>query len=89
MAIIAALTATSMGQSALYMMLFGLGTLPLMAATALAGQLVSWKWRKHLRKVYPLFMLALALFFIYRGLSFNVPPGFSFWESMQDLPMCH
>ncbi len=89
MAIVGALTAGGILQGATYMALFGLGTVPLMMATALAGQFVSLQWRSRLRKLIPVFLVAFAILFIMRGLQFHIPADFRFWEGMQDLPLCH
>ncbi|TXB60113.1 sulfite exporter TauE/SafE family protein [Phaeodactylibacter luteus] len=74
---------------ALYMAAFGLGTLPLMMATALAGQFVPLSWRRSVRKLLPVFLAGFALLFIMRGLNFDVPIDLRFWDNMQDAPMCH
>lgn len=89
MAIVGALASETIWYSAAYMVLFGLGTLPLMLATSLAGQFIKLKWRNRLRRIVPVFLVAFALLFIFRGLNFEVPLGFSFWEEWQDAPMCH
>jgi sulfite exporter TauE/SafE len=89
MAIVGAMTMGSVTGGAAYMFLFGLGTIPLMLATALAGQMVSLKIRNRLKKLYPVFLVSLAALFIFRGLQFAVPRDFSFWEAMQNIPMCH
>ncbi|MCB0561895.1 MAG: sulfite exporter TauE/SafE family protein [Phaeodactylibacter sp.] len=88
MAIAGALAAGSIFNSALYMALFGLGTIPLMLATALAGQFIQLKWRARLRKLVPVFLVAFAVLFILRGLNFDVPTGLQFWNDMQNAPMC-
>jgi uncharacterized protein len=88
-AIVGAITAGSMIQGALYMALFGLGTIPLMLATALAGQFIKLSWRARLRKLMPIFLAAIALLFIFRGLNFNVPIELRFWEDAQNVPLCH
>ena len=89
MAIVGALASETIWHSAGYMILFGLGTLPLMLATSLAGQFIKVKWRNFIRKLIPVFLVAFAILFIVRGLNFDVPLNFSFWEEWQDAPMCH
>ncbi len=89
LAIVGALASGSILDSVLYMGLFGLGTIPLMLATALAGQFIKLEWRSRLRKLMPVFLLALALLFLFRGFNFDVPLEFRFWEDMQNAPMCH
>lgn len=89
LAIVGAVSVGSVSGGAVYMLLFGLGTIPLMLATAFAGQMVSLKIRNRLKKLYPVFLVSLAALFIFRGLQFAVPKDFSFWEAMQNMPMCH
>ena len=89
MGIVGAVTADSLFNSALYMASFGLGTIPLMLSTALAGQFITPQWRIRMRKLIPAFLVAFALLFIFRGLNFDVPIELRFWEDMQNVPMCH
>jgi sulfite exporter TauE/SafE len=89
MGIVGAVTTGEIVHSALYMASFGLGTLPLMMATALAGQFIKLEWRVRMRKLIPVFLVAFALLFISRGMNFDVPIELRFWENMQDVPMCH
>ncbi len=89
MAIVGAVSMGSLLGGASYMLLFGLGTIPLMLLTATAGQLASIKFRNSIKKLFPVFVTALALLLIYRGIRFDLPENFSFWEMMQHMPMCH
>lgn len=89
MAVAGAVTSGSAAQGASFMALFGLGTIPMMAAVAMAGQFISLRWRNRVRKLLPVFLITFALFFIARGLNFTVPADIRFWETMQDQPMCH
>lgn len=89
MAIAGAVGTGSVWQGAAYMALFGLGTIPLMFATAVAGQFINLNWRLRIQKLVPVFLVFFALLFIARGLNFNVPHEIRFWEYMQDTPMCH
>ncbi len=88
-AIVGALTSESLLQSAGYMAFFGMGTVPLMLVTALAGQFINLRWRARLRKLFPVFLILFGLLFIYRGMQFNIPADFRFWENWENLPMCH
>lgn len=89
MAVAGAVASGSVFSGSLYMVLFGLGTIPLMAFTALAGQAVNLSWRQRLRKLAPVLMLVIAALFIIRGLQFQVPSDLRFWEEWQNMPMCH
>ncbi|RAK67003.1 sulfite exporter TauE/SafE family protein [Hymenobacter edaphi] len=62
-----------LGGAAAYMALFGLGTLPLMLALSLTGQLVPLHWRARLRQAVPVAATVLAVLFIVRGLGLGIP----------------
>jgi len=67
--------AITMGNSingAAFMALFGLGTIPIMLGTALAGRFISGKFRAKVNKLIPVFAIILALLFILRGLSLDI-----------------
>jgi len=89
MAIVGALTGGGILEGAGFMAFFGLGTLPLMLATSMAGQFINLRWRNRLRKLVPVFLVIFAVLFIVRGLNFDVPREFGFWEDLKDIPMCH
>ncbi len=89
MAVAGAITAGSTAEGAAFMTLFGLGTVPMMTAVAMAGQFINLQWRNRVRKLLPVFLVIFALFFIARGLNFSVPADIRFWETMQEAPMCH
>ncbi|MCL4548166.1 MAG: sulfite exporter TauE/SafE family protein [Bacteroidetes bacterium] len=57
----------------LYMALFGLGTLPIMFATALFGKIINLNIRRRLAKMVPAFAFILAALFILRGLNLGIP----------------
>lgn len=88
-AIAGALSSEGVLSAGLFMMFFGLGTLPLMILTALGGQLLSAGFRRKVRKVLPLFLIFFALFFLARGFNFEPPKEIKFWETWQNPPMCH
>ena len=56
-----------------YMALFGVGTIPLMLATSLAGPLISLRSRRIIKKLTPVFILFFAVLFIVRGLNLGIP----------------
>jgi sulfite exporter TauE/SafE len=68
--------ATALGEPVngmLFMMMFGLGTLPVMFGTSLAGGFANIKLRAKLLKMVPVFSLILAATFILRGLNLGIP----------------
>lgn len=88
-AVVGAVTTGGVLHSMAYMGLFGLGTIPLMLATAMAGQFIDLRWRQRLRKLLPVFLVGFALLFLFRGLNFDVPIELRFWQEMDNVPMCH
>ncbi len=59
---------------ALYMTLFGLGTLPMMLGISLLGDFIKPSLRSLLyRRLVPVFTVMLALMFILRGLNLGIP----------------
>lgn len=89
MAILGALTAGNFTDSIMYMVLFGLGTMPLMAATALLGQVMSLKVRRSLQRVYPVFMIGFAALLIMRGLNLEIPLTLDVFLMTKEIPTCH
>lgn len=61
--------ATTQGptEGALYMFLFGVGTIPLMLVIALSGSFISIKARNFINKLSPVIAIGLAIFLIHRG----------------------
>lgn len=56
-----------------YMLLFGLGTWPMMLAISLLGKTVRGPLRLKFQKVIPVCLLVMALLLILRGLSLGIP----------------
>ncbi|MBK8501219.1 MAG: sulfite exporter TauE/SafE family protein [Saprospiraceae bacterium] len=88
MALAGAITQSSMFSGALYMALFGLGTVPLMSAIAVSKGLISLPMRNFIRKVTPAFMILFALLLLFRGLQVDLPESIDAWMLMGYLPMC-
>ena len=55
------------------MIIFGLGTIPVMLVIPLAGNLIGQGLRKKLRGTVSVFIVVLGLLFILRGLSLGIP----------------
>lgn len=73
MALTASLAAGGILQSASFMALFGLGTLPFMFAIVLVGNLMTAAFRIKVLKIIPVLMIVLGGLFILRGLELNIP----------------
>lgn len=60
-------------KGAAYMALFGVGTIPILLAFSLIGNVIGQKFRHAFSRAVPVLAIALALVFILRGLSLGVP----------------
>lgn len=50
-----------------FMMIFGIGTFPMMLAASLGGHLIDINLRQKIKKAYPVFFVAVGIFLIVRG----------------------
>lgn len=65
---------------AMFMFVFGLGTIPVMFALSFAGSKLSFSIREKMRKAVPVFVGIMALLLVLRGLGLGIPyvsPSFS------------
>ncbi|TDS14121.1 hypothetical protein DFQ03_2192 [Maribacter caenipelagi] len=60
-------------QGSLYMMLFGVGTLPLMTAAIYFSNLLKGGIRQKVQKAIPVFIVIIGVLFILRGLGLGIP----------------
>ncbi len=73
MAVLGAIAIGTAWQGGLYMILFGLGTIPLMSVAVYAGNFINVKTRQHLRKLVPVMVIIIAVLFILRGMGLGIP----------------
>ena len=73
MAIFGALTSSTFYEGALYMALFGLGTVPLMSTVVLIGNVTSVINRRRIQQLIPIVVVVIGLFFVMRGLGLGIP----------------
>ncbi len=73
MAVAGAMATGGYFDGALYMFLFGIGTIPVMLAVSIAGNFISLSVRKSMNKLIPVFMIVLGLLFILRGMNLGIP----------------
>lgn len=71
MALFGAVAMGSPAEGAVYMLAFGLGTVPLMSAVALAGKKLPQMFRVNFRRLAPLFVLIIGVYFMMRGAGLN------------------
>ena len=72
-AVFGALASAEIWHGALYMSLFGLGTVPLMTAAIFLGNFLKLKARQRILKLIPVFVCVLGALFILRGLGLGIP----------------
>ena len=73
MAVFASLAMQSTTQGSLYMVLFGLGTIPLMTTAIYIGKFLNIKAKQRIQKGIPVFVIIIGLLFIIRGLGLDIP----------------
>ncbi|MFV0540696.1 MAG: sulfite exporter TauE/SafE family protein [Aestuariibaculum sp.] len=73
MAVFASLAEGSALNGALYMLLFGVGTIPLMTTAVYFSQFLKGGIRQKIQKVIPVFVVIIGLLFIVRGLGLGIP----------------
>jgi sulfite exporter TauE/SafE len=73
MAIAGAIGTGNAAEGTLYMMLFGLGTIPMLLTISLAGNIMSQAIRRKINKLIPVMVVVVGLLFILRGLSLGIP----------------
>lgn len=56
-----------------YMILFGIGTIPMMVAVVYASGLISFSFRGTIQKAIPLVAVIIGMLFIIRGLGLDIP----------------
>lgn len=68
-----AISTGGVSSSVLYMILFGLGTVPSMFAVSFAGKFINLELRRKFNRLIPVFAMVLAIIFIFRGLNLGIP----------------
>lgn len=88
-ALAGALAFSAAWQSALFMFMFGIGTVPaLFILMTGSGRLPIFKSR-FFRKALPTVQLAMGVFLIYRGIAVELPFDLSWYLQVEEPPMCH
>ena len=72
MALVGAMAMASAAMGTLYMVVFGLGTVPLMSGAALMGKLFKTRLPA-VRRWIPVFVVLIVLLFILRGMGLGIP----------------
>lgn len=72
-ALAGALVSTSPLNGALYMMAFGLGTIPALLALSLLGNVVTMTFRRNAQKLIPFLIIMIGVLFVLRGMNLGIP----------------
>jgi len=72
-AIAGAIGTGNSAQGTLYMILFGLGTIPMMLGISVAGNMMGLALRNKINKLIPILVVVVGLLFILRGLDLGIP----------------
>ncbi len=73
MALFGAIAMGTATEGSLYMVLFGLGTVPMMTATVYFGSFLKGVARRKIVKLIPVFVILVGTLFILRGLGLGIP----------------
>lgn len=73
MALFGALAMGNPAEGSLYMILFGLGTIPLMTSVIYFSHLFKNSFKAKVRKLIPVFVMLIGALFILRGLGLGIP----------------
>lgn len=73
MAVFAAIATGSLINGSIYMVVFGLGTIPLMTTAIYISRFLKGSMRQHIQKAIPVFVVFIGVLFILRGLGLGIP----------------
>ncbi len=72
-ALFGAIAMENVSLSMLYMILYGVGTIPLMSAVVYVSNFLSFPYRSKLQKIVPIMTVVIGLLFVLRGMGLNIP----------------
>jgi len=73
MAVFAAIASGNALNGSLYMIIFGLGTIPLMTSAIYLSNFLKGNARQKIQKAIPIFVVIIGLLFVLRGLGLDIP----------------
>lgn len=73
LALSSALATQHVMQGGLFMLFFGLGTVPALLMVALGGQYMGFSFRRQLQKLLPIFIFSMGVLLILRGMNLGIP----------------
>ncbi|CCG53122.1 Probable transmembrane protein of unknown function [Flavobacterium indicum GPTSA100-9 = DSM 17447] len=72
-ALFGAIAMHSISLSILYMILFGMGTIPLMVVVIHVAQFSKFKFKSQIQRIIPIIIVCIGILFILRGLGLDIP----------------
>ena len=73
MAAIGSVASGSIWEGGLYMLLFGLGTVPMMTGAIYLGKFINQKTRNRIQRAIPVVVVIIGVLFVFRGLGLGIP----------------
>lgn len=73
MAVFGAIATGGLLEGSIYMVLFGLGTIPLMTSAIYLGKFLNQSIKQRIQKAIPVFVVLIGVLFILRGLGLGIP----------------
>ncbi len=72
-AVAGAINTNAVLNGVVFMVVFGLGTIPVMMSVSLLGNIIGQRFRRQVNHIIPVFIIVLGIIFILRGLSLGIP----------------
>lgn len=73
MAVFGSLVSANAMEGSMYMILFGIGTIPLMTSAIYLGKFLNANIKQRIQKAIPVFVIIIGILFILRGLGLGIP----------------
>ena len=73
MAVFGAIASSNALDGSIYMVVFGLGTVPLMTSAIYFGSFITNNIKRRIRKIVPVFVVIIGFLFILRGMGLGIP----------------
>lgn len=89
LALAGAVLCTNALESSLFMLSFGLGTIPAMTGFLKGFNRLPFNVKRYFNKALPVVTFCFGLFMIYRGVVIDMPMELSFFEAINNPVMCH
>lgn len=88
-AVLGAMTQAHWLEGALFMALFGLGTVPMLLGVMWLGGIAKPRFRHYFQFITPVLLLIGGALLLFRGLEITFPQELAFWEALNNPTMCH